>query len=102
MRHGLRVTNPVTLKLPPELEHRLTVEAQRQHLPVDAYALGLLQAHLPASQRAGEAVALSQEWMDTDEADAQVAAGDWLVRALDEDRAGQRPLFPESLKGVTW
>ena len=92
----------MTLKLPPELERRLTAEAQKQHLPVDAYALGLLQAHLPASQRAGEAVALLQEWMDTDEPNAQAATGDWLVRTLDEDRAGLRPLFPESLKGVTW
>ena len=92
----------MTLKLPPELEHRLTAEAQRRHLPVDAYAIGLLEAHLPASERAGEAVALLQEWMDTDDADAQTETGDWLVRTLDEDRAGQRPLFPESLKGVTW
>ena len=28
--------------------------------------------------------------------------GEYLIRALDEDRLSDRPLFPPELKGVTW
>jgi hypothetical protein len=32
----------------------------------------------------------------------QKETGEYLIRALDEDRPLERPLFPAALKGVTW
>jgi hypothetical protein len=47
-------------------------------------------------------VALVQSWIDSPDADEQRETGDYLIRALDEDRLSDRKLFPDDLKGVTW
>ncbi len=88
------------LDLPSDLERRLATEAERHRVTVDAYALDLLRAQLPGDRET--AITLLQRWMD-EESDHQPGTdADWLPRALDQDRAGQRPLFPPALKGVTW
>ena len=92
----------LTLHLPPELGNRLAAEAQRQRVPVDASALGLLERQMPEGDHAREVAALLQHWMEAGDAEEQTETGDWLVQALDADRAGQRQLFPAALKGVTW
>lgn len=88
--------------LTPELEKRLTQEAQRQGIAADEYALQLLDKHLPTKDRRGELVALIQEWIDADDLEEQQETGDFLIRALDEDRLSDRKLFPRELKGKTW
>jgi len=40
--------------------------------------------------------------MTRQNADEQKETGDFLVRALDEDRPSERKLFPPELEGVTW
>lgn len=47
-------------------------------------------------------IALLQSWIDADDAEEQQETGDFLIRALDEDRPSERKLFPPELEGVTW
>ena len=94
----------MTLNLPltPDLEQRLAHEAARQGLaPVD-YTLQLLNQHLPPPVQRSELIALVQSWIDAENPEEQKETGDYLVRALDEDRPSDRKLFPPELEGVTW
>lgn len=92
----------LTLHLPPELEQRLTREAQSQGLSLDEYALALLDKSLPSQERRTELITLLQTWIDEEDPEEQRETGEYLIRALDEDRLSDRPLFPPELKGVTW
>jgi len=90
------------LHLPPELAERLRYEAERRGLAADACTVELLEKHLPPNDRRAELVALLQSWIDAPDADEQKATGDYLIRALDEDRLSDRKLFPDELKEVSW
>ena len=92
----------LTLHLPPELEQRLTQEAKRQGLALNVYTLQLLDKSLPPQDRRTELVTLLQSWMDEGDPEEQQDTGEYLIRALDEDRLADRQLFPPNLKGVTW
>ena len=58
----------ITLSLTPELEQRLTQEANRQGLSAGTCAMRLLDKHLPHQDRNEALVALLQSWMDEDDA----------------------------------
>ena len=92
----------LTLTLPPELEERLKQETRRQGVHADELTLRLLDECLPPKDRATEVVDLLQSWIDEDDSEEQKETGEYLVRALDEDRTSDRKLFPQELKGVTW
>lgn len=92
----------LTLHLPPELEQRLNQEAQRQGLSLDEYTLALLDKSLPPKDRRTELITLLQTWIDEGDSEEQRETGEYLIRALHEDRLSDRPLFPPELKGVTW
>lgn len=92
----------LTLHLPPELEQRLTQEAQRQGRSLDDYTLELLNKSLPPQDHRTELITLLQTWIEEEDAEEQRETGEYLLRALDEDRLSDRPLFPPELKGVTW
>jgi hypothetical protein len=92
----------LTLQLPPDLEQRLIQEAKRQGLPVDAYALELMDTHLPLNDQRLELVTLLDAWMAEDDFEEQRETGEYLVRVLDEDRRADRKLFPPELTDVTW
>jgi hypothetical protein len=92
---------PLVLNLSPELEQRLAQEARRQGVPLDAFTVRLLDEHLPPKDRRQELVTLLQEWIDEDDPAEQRETGEYLLRALDEDRQSERKLFPPELKGVT-
>jgi len=92
----------LTLHLPSELEQRLTQEATRHGLALDAYTIQLLEKSLPPKERHTELVTLLQSWLDEANPEEQQETGEYLIRALDEDRLADRPLFPPDLKGVTW
>lgn len=91
----------LTLNLPPDLEARLEHEAERQGVPVAALTLRLLDRHLPSNGLQGGLAKLLESWVHED-AQEQRETGEYLVRALDEDRLSDRPLFPPELKGQTW
>jgi hypothetical protein len=92
----------LNLSLPHDLEERLQHEAERQGLPADALTLRLLDQHLPARDHRAELVDLLQSWIEDGDVQEQKETGEFLVKALDEDRLSDRPLFPPELKGVTW
>jgi hypothetical protein len=92
----------LTLHLPPDLEQRLTQEATRHGLALDAYTLQLLDKSLPPTDRRTELVTLLQSWIEDGNPEEQQETGEYLIRALDEDRLADRPLLPTELKGVTW
>jgi hypothetical protein len=92
----------LTLTISPELEQRLVQEAQRHGVAPEQYTLLLLDQHLPRADRGAEVVDLLQSWIDDEDPMEQKETGDYLIRALDEDRLSDRKLFPPELKGVTW
>lgn len=92
----------LTLHLTPELEQRLAQEARRDGLAPEVYAVQLLNKSLPPSNRPAELVTLLQSWIDEADPEEQQGTGECLVRALDEHRLADRPLFPPELKGITW
>jgi len=92
----------LTLPLPPELEERLAQEASRLGVAPTDFALRLLDRHLPPATVRAATVSLLQSWIDGGDAEEQKQTGNYLVRALDEDRIAHRKLFPAELEGVTW
>ena len=91
----------LSLNLPPELEQYLLQEAKQQGLSVEAVTLQLLTNSILLRQRQIEAVNLLQSWIDDEDVEEQQETGQYLIRALDEDRS-ERKLFPLEMKGVTW
>lgn len=92
----------LTLDLSAELEERLAQEAERAGVAPDRYAVRLLEQQLLTEDRRTRLVALLDSWMEDEDQEEQRETLDYLVRALDEDRASQRKLFPPEMKGVTW
>ena len=86
-----------TLHLPPELEQRLTQGAKRQELSLDTYTLQLLDKSRPPKDRRTELVTLLQSWIDEGDREEQRKTGEYLIRALDEDRLADRQLFPPDM-----
>lgn len=92
----------LVLNLPVDLEKRLVEAAKREGVPVDAYAMRILGSQTSPADRRAELVSLLQSWIDEDDAGEQKDTGDYLIRALDEDRLSDRKLYPPELKGKTW
>ena len=92
----------LTIQLSPDLEQRLSREAERQGLSVAAYVTRLLEQHIAAPDRPTELVALLQSWLDNKAGDEQIETGALLIEAIDADRLSDRKLFPSELEGVTW
>ena len=90
------------LVLPPELEARISYQAEQMGITPLEYVLQRLDACTPAPQKNAEAIALLQSWIDTDDPEEQKETGDFLIEALDKDRLSPRPLFPPEMKGITW
>lgn len=92
----------LTLALPADVEESLTREAVRQGIPLDAYALRVLEQHAQPQPRSHRAVAALQAWRDDATRRDQQEPENTLLQALDADRLSDRPLFPPELKGVSW
>ena len=92
----------LTVHLPEDLERRLVIEAERRGVGRETYAARLLEEHVPPSDRAARATALLRAWVEDGDPQEQKETGEYLIRALDEDRPSERPHFPAALKGVTW
>ncbi|MFQ5630092.1 MAG: hypothetical protein ACE5I1_15095 [bacterium] len=80
----------------------MSEEAERQGIAARDYALQLLGKYLPSRNHRSKLVAVLQEWIEGDDDEEQKETGDYLIRALDEDRLSNRKLFPTELKGKTW
>jgi hypothetical protein len=90
------------LNLPLELEQYLLQEAQQQGLSVESVTLQLLKSSILLKLKQAETVNLIQSWIDDEDIEEQQETGQYLIRALDEDRLSERKLFPVEMKGVTW
>jgi hypothetical protein len=93
------------LALPAELEERLREEAARRGVPKESAALQLLDEHLPHRENGnqlGRKANKLEELFQAAENSANSEDEYDLLKALDENRQGERPLFPPELKGVSW
>ena len=93
---------PITLNLPPELERYLVQESDRRQLSIEEIALQCLTSSILVKQKQVEAVNLLQSWIDDEDVEEQQETGEYLIRALDEDRLSDRKLFPLEMKGISW
>ena len=91
----------LTVHLPEDLERRLVREAERRGVGLETYAVRLLEEHLPSSDRTARASALLRSWVEDGDPREQKETGEYLIRALDEDRPSERPHFPVALKSIT-
>jgi hypothetical protein len=92
----------LNVSLPPDLEVRLRLEAERRGVSLDAMTVELLDKHLPhdGDARRAVAIAMLNDWVEedsmlSDEAAAENAA---LLQAIDEHRASYRKLFENLVK----
>jgi hypothetical protein len=92
----------LTLNLPEDVNRRLVRAAEKSGLPVEAVAVRIIAEHLTPERKAARAVALLQSWLDDPDPSDQKETGDYLVKALDEDRPSERKLFPPELEGISW
>jgi hypothetical protein len=90
------------VRLTKDLERDVREEAERQGLPVEEWTLRLIKENLPSSSRAAAVEDLIESWIQEGDTEEQRETGEYLIRALDEDRLSDRKLFPPELKGVTW
>ncbi len=89
----------LTLELSPDLENRLSREAAVLGVPVEKYAIGVLEQSSPAAARREGLAAELQSWIDATSAEPP---NDDVLLQLDADRPSERRLYPPELKGVTW
>ena len=89
----------LTLELSPDLETRLSHEASVLGVPVEKYAIGVLEQSRSAVVRRHELAADLQAWID---AGSSKPSDDEVLHQLDADRPSDRRLYPPELKGVTW
>lgn len=54
--------------------------------------------NFPARDDRAELVNLLQAWIEDGDVEEQKETGEFLIKALDEDRLSDRPLFPPSSK----
>ena len=90
------------LDLPSEVEQYLLNEAKQKGVSVESVTLQLLTSLIRLRQKQTKAVNLLQSWIDDEDIVEQKATGQYLIRALDEDRISDRKLFPVEMKGITW
>jgi len=58
--------------------------------------------HRTAKDIQGELGTLLQSWIEEGDSQEQKETGEYLIRALDEDRLSNRHLFPPELEGGSW
>ncbi len=92
----------LTLNLPSEIEQYLLQEAHQKGLSIESVTLQLLTSFIVLRQKQTKAVNLLQSWIDDEDIEEQKETGQYLIRALDEDRLSERKLFPLEMKGVSW
>jgi hypothetical protein len=88
----------LNLSLTPELELYLTQRAEQQGISVEAYTLQLLTENILKKEKQTALVDLLQSWVDEEDDQEQKETGEFLIRALDEDRLSERKLFPPEMK----
>ena len=91
----------LTLSLTSELELYLKQKSEQQGISIEVYTLQLL-TQVSLREKQSKVVSLLQSWLDEEDTEEQRETGEYLIRALDEDRLSDRKLFPTEMKSVTW
>ena len=92
----------VTLPISADLETRLIEESRRLGITPGEYVVQLVERQL-AQQRSNNTKAeMLRSWMHEGDEQEQRETGEYLIQSLDEDRPGQRKLFPPEKKGLSW
>ncbi|MBI1296639.1 hypothetical protein GC175_16920 [bacterium] len=84
----------LTLKLSAGDEEQLEIEASQQGLSATEYACRLLEEHLRQKHRQTEAIAQIESWIVDGDEEEQRETGDYLIEALDVNRARGSSSFP--------
>ena len=92
----------LTLNLPSDVEKYLLQEANQQGISIESVTLKLLTNLITLREKQAKAVNLLQSWIDDEDIEDQQETGQFLIRALDEDRLSERKLFPTEMKGLSW
>lgn len=92
----------LTLRLTPQLELYLKQKSEQQGISIESYTVQLLTEQILLKEKQAEAIDLFQSWLDEEDTEEQKETGEYLIRALDEDRLSDRKLFPIEMKSVTW
>lgn len=92
----------IQIELAPALQQRLITLAAERGQSVEECATDLLEQSIPADRTGAELAEALRRIRNEDDAADQKATGDFLIRALDEDRLSDRKLFPAGLEGKTW
>ena len=88
----------LTLDLPSEVERCLLDEAHHKGLSIESVTLEILTSFMLLKQKQTKAVDLLQSWIDDEDIEEQQETGQYLIRALDDDRLSERKLFPVEIK----
>ena len=89
----------LTLELSPDLETRLAQEAAVQGMPIEKYAISILELSRPVAIRREELAAELQAWIEAGSAEQP---DDDVLQQLDADCPSNRRLYPLESKVVTW
>ncbi len=92
----------LNLDITPEIKKYLNQRALEQGLSLEDYTLKLLTDTILEQQKRTQLVDVLQSWLDEEDENEQQETGNYLIEALDQDRLGDRPLFPAKLKGISW
>jgi seryl-tRNA(Sec) selenium transferase len=86
----------LTLDLRPELQEQLKREAAQRGLSPEKLAVALLEEAVPGyrASRNAAAIEMLRSWAEEGDEEEQRETGEFLMRALDEDRTSDRKLFP--------
>ena len=89
----------LTLTISADLESRLAGEAAALGIPVETYALEVLEQGRDSERRGVILATELQAWANSVSSEPP---SDELLQQLDADRLSDRSLYPSELKGQTW
>lgn len=92
----------IQIELAPALQQRLATLAAERGQSVEQCATDLLEQSIPVNRNGHQLAEVLRRVRDEGDHAEQKATGDFLIRALDEDRPSERKLFPAELEGTTW
>jgi hypothetical protein len=96
------MTMTIQIELQPPLQRQLAALAADRGVSVEQCATELLAQSIPRQRTASEHAELLRQFREEADIVEQKETGDFLIRALDEDRPSNRKLFPPELEGITW
>lgn len=92
----------IQFDLTPQLLDALRQRAKQDGISPESAAAQIVVDELTEDMKRKAAIALLEKWATEDDEQEQKETGEFLIKALDEDRPADRKLFPPEKKGITW